>query len=296
MRIRDEFRKCVCFLALRKDNGDYCFVGSAFWLGRDIPGESRTKQTYLVTARHVIESIRKKGLTEVWLRVNHKDGTARWYSIDLDRWFIYYADMSIDVAVVSAGIPEELDHLVFPWSLCITPARWRENEVSLGEEVFVVGLFSNHYGRERNIPVVRVGNLAAIGEEKVVTQYGLMDALLIEARSTGGLSGSPVFLNLGDFRRIGGETKFASSEVQYCLGLVHGHFPVRDAADTAGEIHADVVSSIARLNTGIAVVVPFHSVEKVVEAYEALTGTAVESQAPGAKLPQAEHLDEDTPQ
>jgi hypothetical protein len=50
-----------------------------------------------------------------------------------------------------------------------------------------VGLFSEHQGAERNIPIVRVGNIAAMPEEPVLTtSWGAIDAYLIEARSIGG--------------------------------------------------------------------------------------------------------------
>ena len=72
----------------------------------------------------------------------------------------------------------------------------KENEIEVGEEVFVTGLFSHHHGQSKNIPIVRVGNISAMPEEKIQTKEHLMDAYLIEARSIGGLSGSPVFVIL----------------------------------------------------------------------------------------------------
>lgn len=145
----------------------------------------------------------------------------------------------------------------------------KENEVGLGEEVFVVGLFRHHHGNDKNIPIVRVGNLASVGEERVVTRdVGEMDAMLIEARSVGGLSGSPVLLNLGTVRTIGGQLKVAKEGMEFLVGLVHGHFDTaRSTLDAAAE---DVSSdgSVERVNTGIAVVVPFHSISSVVDAYE----------------------------
>jgi hypothetical protein len=148
--------------------------------------------------------------------------------------------------------------------LCATPEMMRSNEVALGDEVFVSGLFRHHYGTNRNIPIVRVGNLAAMDEEKVSTRtLGLIDAYLIEARSTGGLSGSPVFVNLGIHRMIGGKIKQVSGDrpMFFLLGLVHGHYdiPLGDAGTGSNE----------SVNAGIAIVVPFIAIQGVVEAFEA---------------------------
>jgi hypothetical protein len=78
--------------------------------------------------------------------------------------------------------------------------------IGIGDAVFITGLFSHHPGKARNLRVIRVGNIAAMPDEPVKTQRGEMEAYLIEARSLGGLSGSPVFVRpvgpeylVGDF-------------------------------------------------------------------------------------------------
>ena len=80
--------------------------------------------------------------------------------------------------------------------------------------------------QNRNIPIVRIGNLASLDEEKVQTEGGPIDAYLIEARSLGGLSGSPVFLNLGTVRQIKRQVVGAESgaPIIFLLGLIHGHY------------------------------------------------------------------------
>jgi len=129
--------------------------------------------------------------------------------------------------------------------------------------VFISGLFRHHYGAKRNIPIVRVGNLAALNEERIVTKsFGEIDAYLIEARSIGGLSGSPVFLNLGIVRKVGGQVKHASGpgSIFYLLGLIHGHF---DENRQLGDAEANEA-----VNSGIAIVVPIASAMSVINVYE----------------------------
>jgi hypothetical protein len=78
--------------------------------------------------------------------------------------------------------------------------------IGIGDEVFMVGLFRNHLGRDRNEPIIRVGNIAAMPTDPIRSQvYGDMRAILVEARSIGGLSGSP-FSCIWD-SRVGGRAK-----------------------------------------------------------------------------------------
>jgi len=128
-----------------------------------------------------------------------------------------------------------------------TPALIEREGIGLGDDVFVVGLFSRRAGQARNIPIIRVGNIVAMPEEPIKTATGLQDAYLIELLSIGGLSGSPVFTYLGGIRRdspVDREiTVTARAGAIHLLGLVHGHWDlapdeqvdaVRDALDGGG--------------------------------------------------------------
>jgi hypothetical protein len=58
------------------------------------------------------------------------------------------------------------------------------------------GLFVSHPGGERNVPVVRFGNLSMMATEAapVELETGVYRAcFLMDTRSRGGFSGSPVF-------------------------------------------------------------------------------------------------------
>ncbi len=180
-------------------------------------------------------------------------------SIPIDGWFSHPTDKSIDVAIVECGIPTDADHVVIPFSICATASVFSEHEVSLGDEVFVSGLFHRYFGNKRNIPIVRVGHLAALGEEKISTEkFGDIDGYLVEARSTGGLSGSPVFLNLGVVRMINGEVKHSQKKdtVFFLLGLIHGHFLAKSG------------DGVEDVNAGIAIVVSIASIRVVIGEYE----------------------------
>jgi len=269
MVIPDDVRKCVAFIGLQMADGSFRLAGSLFFLGKDKEGETSITRMWAVTAKHVIDDIRKTGVTETFLRMNQKDGQAQWMKAPLSSWFRHPSDSSIDVSILEMGIPSAMDHLVLPYSLCATDQKMKDSEVGLGDEVFVTGLFKHHHGTKRNIPIVRVGNLACMTEEKITTKYfGEIDAYLIEARSIGGLSGSPVFLNLGSSRVIGGNMVFGASGPRFLLlGLVHGHYDV-NASDVDQLLHDGSTSGQNdRVNTGIAIVVPFSKIDSVITSY-----------------------------
>jgi hypothetical protein len=265
--IPDQVRKCVAFVAIRMADGSFRFVGSGFFYGRDLENDStRATSVHFVTARHVIDKARTRGLTTIFIRVNQKQGEAVWSVTQLADWIFHPTDKSIDVAMLPCRVSATLDHLVLPASIGGTEEKLKCNEVGLGDEVFITGLFSHHHGNRRNIPIVRIGNISCLVEEKVVTKdYGEIDAYLIEARSIGGLSGSPVFVNLGSLRPIGGTVTFGRRGPSVLLlGLIHGHFDSQiSSSDKTDVLTKDEGFTSEAVNTGIAVVVPFQRIDEV---------------------------------
>ncbi len=228
---------------------------------------------WAVTARHVIDGLRGNGVKDIFLRTNSKTDHSgappmRIESTSIDKWYAHPTDTTIDVAICEMGIAAEVDQLVIPRNRSITPATWASQEVGLGDEVFVAGLFHHHFGKRRNIPIVRIGNLIALNEERVETRMGDIDAYLIECRSIGGLSGSPVFLNLGVSRSIEGQVKHSTTgqPITYLLGLMHGHFDV--PADELDLPSPSEKSDAERINAGVGIVVPCNSILAVIDEYE----------------------------
>jgi hypothetical protein len=271
MIVPENIRKPVAFIAARNTDGEFIFAGSAFWFGKSRKdGSAIADPVYLVTARHVIDALANRGALKIYVRVNLKNGDASWIETEATDWLFHPSDPTVDVAIYRMGIPPECDHLVIPYDLAVTDDVRKQHGIDLGDEVFVTGLFRHHHGTKTNIPIVRVGNLAAMSEERVQTKaFGLMRALLIECRSIGGLSGSPVFVNLGITRLIGGQFKQVSGgqPIFFLLGVIHGHYDI-DAAKIDGN-HEDASDLIGggKINTGIAIVTPIHCVFEVIESH-----------------------------
>jgi hypothetical protein len=80
----------------------------------------------------------------------------------------------------------------------------RSYNVGIGDDLVIPGLFTARYGRERNVPILRSGTLASVADESLVDDAtGLpYRAYLAEMHSMGGLSGSPVYVDLHPDRRF----------------------------------------------------------------------------------------------
>ena len=146
--------------------------------------------------------------------------------------------------------------------------------ISEGNEVIYPGLFVNHAGRGRNVPILRSGTIALLGspDEPVGTRrYGDVFAHLIESRSVGGLSGSPVFVRTGPTRLIGDSS--VTSGVQYwMLGLIHGHYPGTLSESDSAPTDSDGARA-ERINQGIAAVIPTSQILKVFDGNEEIQRT-----------------------
>lgn len=220
---------------------------------------------YLVTAKHCIDAIKGESCDgKVYVRANTQTFGAQFFEVTLDPWRFHPTDERVDVAVMPIKFERpHIDHRAVPDAAFVTDEIIRKEQISPGDEIFMIGLFKEHGGQNRNIPIVRVGNIAAMPEEPVATRRGAMDAYLVECRSIKGLSGSPVFVHIDELSRlppqhmiIGVSEKRIS--FHYLLGLMHGHWDTEDAA-----IVED--SSGRSVNVGIAIVVPAAKIREVLD-------------------------------
>lgn len=274
MLIPDELRKCVCFIG-HKTNPDRCehWTGTAFFVSYDL-GECGVL-TYLVTARHVLDEIHEKSCDqEVYLRVNEKHATSNVLRLPLEKWKHHPQDEYVDAAILQIDdLDPTWDHLPYPLPIHSSPST-TPLPPQLGDDVLAVGLFSKRAGKQRNLPILRFGNIVAVPDEPIETNWGpLQRAYLIESRSTGGLSGSPVFV-CRDMRDTGpadhsvrsveirGNKTYSSGVTFFLLGLIHGHWNATDCA-CAEDIYADASSGHERFNAGIAIVVDADAIRQI---------------------------------
>lgn len=263
MQIPDEIRKCVVFACCETGAG-IRLAGTAFFVSYPL-GEAQFKVAYIITARHVIEGISEKGIDQkVHLRMNLKNGGIALVETEVKDWIFHPKESNVDVAVLAlTPKPDVVEYRTIPFEMAATEEIVKKEEIGVGDDVFLTGLFVNHSGSKQNIPIIRVGNIASMPEEKVHTEdLGDIDAYLVEARSIGGLSGSPVFAYLGAMRRIGSDIQMGrKGPLFYWIGIMHGHFDLsKYGIDSVGE---DSIANV-KINMGIAIVVPVWKILEVI--------------------------------
>ncbi len=260
MQIPDEIRKCVAFLACKRKSG-YVNGGTVFFVGYPLTVDERTIVTYAVTARHVIEDLDKRSDGYAHCRMNTRKGGFEFLPIPISKW-VYSDDSRVDVAIAPVPLgSNKYDHKCLPLTMFLTPEMISQQELGIGDDLFFPGLFTQRPGEERNLPIVRIGNIAGMPEESVTTQCGVLrPPYLVEARSLGGLSGSPVFWHPGSTRTISGDLNMQPGSPFFLLGLVHGHYVKEGGTwDTSEMTLTDGLNSNSA-NMGIAIVVPANDI------------------------------------
>jgi hypothetical protein len=261
MRIKDDALKCVVFIGMEIVCGSaktkqWC--GTGFLVSRPSNKFTTASFVYLVTAKHVVAEIGKRDFI---VRINTKDGKSADFHVHPNiKWFFHpKEDESSDVAVYPLWIDTAtfatLDYAAISTKMFVTDTVIQSADIGVGDEVFMIGLFAHYSGNEKNFPIVRTGNIAMIPSEPIPTSnFGNMEVYLIESRSIGGLSGSPVFV-LKEYEI--GRWRF------HLLGLVHGHWQV----DSDQIIDASTKDSktTAGVNVGIAMVTPAKKILETIE-------------------------------
>lgn len=265
MRVPDLISKCVAFVMYKKRGaGNLSYAGTCFLVQYALSKPGKAMQ-YLVTARHVIAHIMEASEDgKVFIRANREDGEIVCVEGHCRDWWRHPVDSSIDVAVCPWQPQEryeddvkltKMDLIPIGLDLFAVNEKIQEHDIGIGDEVFCTGLFSKFVGNAKNLPIVRMGTIALMPDEPVPTKkFGDIEAFLIEIRSLGGLSGSPVFLYHMGPRLVG--KSVSNSGLFFLLGLVHGHWDAPDEKPGANSVAEE------RLNLGIAIVV---SAQKIVE-------------------------------
>ena len=262
-QVPDEIRKCVCFIYSEEADGTRVPRGTAFYVGLPLNPPLAGHAVYLITARHVLTGIKhRRPDGKFYIRLNLREGADKesaWFHTNVDHWTVHPDESLVDDTAAISGLPspELVDFKFFPLEGIASEDLIEREAIGVGDEVFLPGLFVSHTGTERNIPIVRIGNIAAMPDEPVQTRIGPLKSYLVEARSIGGLSGSPVFVNTGFARAFGDSVQMGGGNRFYLLGLMHGHYQVTPARVAKADDVSDEV-----INMGIAVVPP---VDRIME-------------------------------
>jgi hypothetical protein len=255
MQIDDRIRKCVAFLG--KADGDYFYAsGTGFFATLRI---NNYVFQYFLTARHIVWPGRIMGFSptppdnEISIRINRKANKPKIIHTKLSEWIFHDDIKNFDICAYRFSEDEhdpdsDLDsgairlqgmslirkeEVTDPMEYLLEYGMGAQDYgLSLGDHVFLVGAFVKRVGTHNNIPIVRMGNIAAMPEEPIEFFSPTRPAYLVETRSLGGLSGSPVFLHLfpdrqrGDLRLTGQQSPDGDPTVimpYMLIGMVLGH-------------------------------------------------------------------------
>jgi hypothetical protein len=195
MLIPDHALKCVGFVVEHVGETladiQYDHYATGFFVA--VPSNTAPVGNYhlFVTAKHVAEHLKN---STIGILANQRGGGVMMLPIAVGKWFNHPTDASVDIAVLPFNWSSKLDIVSIPVERFLTPEKLKESRIGVGDEVYLPGLFSFAPGAKRNTPIVRFGNIAMLPDEQVQVDSGFVDAYLIEARSIGGISGSPVFV------------------------------------------------------------------------------------------------------
>lgn len=279
----NELLKCVAFVGYKDQREKYHFAGSGFWVSRSGPEDVKDeyRPAYFVTAKHVIlKANRECADKRVWLRLNTKTNGQSWYETPEAMWVTHPSDDSVDLAILKIGIDKTFDHVAWPLEASVVndsldTVKTGDRKVELGDELCFAGLFYPHRGEKRNIPIVRIGNVSALRNEPVLNRDGTpMDVYLSESRSIGGLSGSPVFIDIITAKSVRPPSYgFMSpaysphSPLRFKLfGVIHGHF----GGDIESDAIADDGNQKVSINFGIAMITPAEKITELLEQFSAV--------------------------
>jgi hypothetical protein len=228
-RIDDDMLDCVIYLypTIEAAQKSEAAGGTGFLVG--VPSKTVPDgiYTYAVTNSHVI----REGASPI-ASLNTKAGPADIFEFRAESW-IHHPDGD-DLAVAAMGgldTGRQRFRLVTT-ELFITKEIIAEHEIGPGDETIMVGRFISHEGRERNLPTVRFGNISMMPLEKVKHPRGIMqESFLVETRSLGGYSGSPVFVHVPSSStrpkdRRAGNITLRGDLGPWLLGIDFGHLPI----------------------------------------------------------------------
>ncbi len=147
---------------------------------------------YVITNRHVVEEANARFIR---LHTHNKDNP-----IEVIEGAWEYHTQGDDIAACEFPIRAKYNYISLPVEFVLTKQNTEDLRIGLGDDLFMVGRFLNHDGKDKNIPVVRFGTIAMMPDEPILNNGRLQESFLMEIRTIPGFSGSPVFVHIPDTR------------------------------------------------------------------------------------------------
>lgn len=161
--------------------------GTGFFVGRKNRLVENNWVPYLVSNTHVIN-----GGASV-ARFNRQDGSTAIIELHPSDWIPHPTADVAAVCIMGVGDWRAEDVTYSPEEDFITPAKIEQWRIGVGDEVFMVGRFLNHQGKNLIRPAARFGSISMMQEDIWNSALGHEEeSIAVEMRSRTGFSGSPV--------------------------------------------------------------------------------------------------------
>lgn len=191
-RINPTFRSMAFILfGTNPMTGEEEPIGSGVLVGLRAARTLHARHIYAVTCNHCLLA----GGHSV--RLNTRDGKSRKIEIDqVAEW----KSLGDGTDLAAADITDKLEvgvdeHSACPADLWVTRDFITETEFGVGEDGFMLGLFADHPGKDRNLIAARFGNVSLLAQDdEPLDHHGSRRPYhIFDMRSRPGFSGSPVF-------------------------------------------------------------------------------------------------------
>lgn len=166
-------------------------IGTAFIMGKPIPGENQKGYGVLVTAAHVLKGIKEDEAT-VFLRKKEGEGFVKrlWRLAIRKKSVPLWKEHPIaDVAVMFVKLPTDTGISVLSTNLLVTDEELEKYEIHPGDTLFCLGYPLGAEANEAGFPILRNGPIASyplIPTSKTKT-------LMYDLKILKGNSGGPVY-------------------------------------------------------------------------------------------------------
>jgi hypothetical protein len=248
--------------------------GTGFIVARQWQNAPSRTHFYAVTNWHVAV---QSGASI--LRINTLDGKSRLIDTEPHEWCFYNAsnDLAIyDITdqLIRDGTNPDIITYIHEDSFA-TAGFIFEHDIGMGDDVFMIGLFVDHSGKEQNVPLARFGNIARLssGTSLVEQPNGqMMPSHLVDTRSRGGFSGSPVFVYRVPFtqlKSVRGNYRIAAVDPKdmFCmlLGVLCAQFPEEVRIKIAESKRKQIEEGdILKMPSSVTVVVPAWEISRLI--------------------------------
>lgn len=250
-------------------------VGTGFFLFRPVKGDDG--HVLLITNKHVLPPPGAPKQIKIRVVVGTGDKAAVQLVeipvVGADGKYLpsvrLHPNAGFDVAAVNVTetiVKRGIQGSWLPLDLLSTPDRLKNEDITIGDEIFLLG-YPNAIFDARNVsPILRTGVIATVPSEGYAfndalrMEFGLPDRIegfLVDANVFPGSSGSVVILKQQPttIGPGGGTVVSAAKKIPYVLGIVSGSIPITDAA----------LKSTQRM--GLGVVYSAEAIRTVVESF-----------------------------